>query len=102
MPPLGRRKLRLDGRSRIAKRVRDLIADYTVRMADVHGVEVDDNPSIRALIAKLAELETLCEVRRGAALRGEPVDLVQVVRLEGLARRLRKSLDLDGPTTWGV
>jgi hypothetical protein len=90
------RRKRIDGRSKTARRARDLFADYAVRLAHEHGVEINDNPSIYALVLKLSELETLCEEKRAAALRGEAVDLANLVRLEGIARRIRKSLDLDG------
>ena len=49
-------------------------------------------------IKRLAELEALCETYRSAALRREPnIDPAIVVRLEGLSRRLRRSLGLDTP-----
>jgi hypothetical protein len=82
---------RLDGRSVEARHVKRLIASYSARLDTT-------DPTVLADIKRLAELEALCETYRSAALRREPnIDPAIVVRLEGLSRRLRRSLGLDTP-----
>jgi hypothetical protein len=73
-----------------------LFKDYTQRLLDDREIDVLENATVHARVLKLAELETLCEDRRAAALRGEPVDLANLVRPKRIARRIRRSLDLDG------
>ena len=69
------------------------MAGYSARLGDVAA-----DPGVRSDIRRLAELEAICESRRAAALRREPIDLaVMPVRLEGTIRRLRRGLRLDAP-----
>jgi|SRR6516162_1118390 hypothetical protein len=91
------KRKRLDGRSKQAKRIAALITSYGEHLADIFGIEIDHDPAMKATVLRLAELECLCEIQRAKALRGEPCDLVQLTRTEGLARRLRKSIGLDSP-----
>ena len=83
---------RLDGRSVEARRIKALVAGYSARLGDVAA-----DPGVRSDIRRLAELEAICESRRAAALRREPIDLAVMVRLEGTIRRLRRGLRLDAP-----
>jgi hypothetical protein len=83
---------RLDGRSVEARRIKVLVAGYSARLGDVAA-----DPGVRSDIRRLAELEAICESRRAAALRREPIDLAVMVRLEGTIRRLRRGLRLDAP-----
>jgi hypothetical protein len=82
---------RVDGRSKAARRIKQLTTSYVWRLGDVAN-----DPTVRGDIARLAEMETLAEDRRAAALRHEPVDLIGLNRLENTARRLRIALGLDG------
>ena len=91
--PLVRRK-RIDGRTKTARRIQQLLADYGTRL---HLIDIRQQPTIYATALKLAELETLAETQRAAALRGEAVDLDGLVRLENAARRLKVDLGLEGP-----
>jgi hypothetical protein len=43
----------------------------------------------------LAELETIIADRRAASLRHELVDLAAIVRMQNIATRLRRALNLD-------
>jgi hypothetical protein len=80
---------RLDGRSHMARRIKQLMASYVARLGDAA------DSAVRIDLRRLCELEAICEAHRAAALRQEPVDLAVTVRLEGCARRLRKALGLD-------
>ena len=53
-------------------------------------------PLMTAKLRELAELETLASEMRAAALRGEHVDFLALGRFQGIARRLRIALCLDG------
>lgn len=89
--PLVRRK-RIDGRTKTARRIRQLAAEYAARLGHVAS-----NPAVAADIQQLSELQALCEDRRGAALRCEPVDLEILNRIESRAYRLRVALGVAGP-----
>jgi hypothetical protein len=89
--PTRRRIARIDGRSRSARRIKQLTTSYIRRLGDV-----GNDPTVRGDIARLAEMETLAENQRAAALRREPIDLIGLNRLENTARRLRIALGLDG------
>ncbi len=88
---VSRRNPRLDGRSRVARRIRQLVAEYNRRLGDAAN-----DSMVRADIVRLAETEALIEDQRACALRHEPVDLAVLTRLENAARRWRRSLGLDG------
>jgi hypothetical protein len=87
-----KRRKRVDGRTSAARRVKQLVVGYSARLGTVAA-----DPTVSADILRLAETEVLCEDRRAAALRREPVDLAALNRLENTARRLRISLGLVGP-----
>jgi len=89
--PVHRRLARVDGRSKAARRVKALIRAYSERL------NITADALIQADILRLAECETLCELVRGQALRGEPADLLGLNRLEGTVRRLRAALGLNTP-----
>jgi hypothetical protein len=89
--PTRRRIARIDGRSRGARRIKQLTASYVRRLGDVAN-----DFAVRGDIVRLAETEVLCEDKRAAALRHELVDLIGLNRLENTARRLRIALGLDG------
>lgn len=91
--PLTRRK-RIDGRTKTARRIQQLLADYETRL---HLIDIRQQPTIYTTALKLAELETLAETQRATALRGEAIDLDGLVRLENAARRLKVDLGLEGP-----
>jgi hypothetical protein len=88
--PAGRRIKRVDGRTRSARRVKQLIAGYAKRL---DRIAVD--PIVAADIAKLAEHEALAEDLRAAALRREPIDHTILNQHERAVRRLRTALALD-------
>jgi hypothetical protein len=91
-PPARRRIARIDGRSRSARRIKQLTTSYIRRLGDVAN-----DPTVHGDIVRLAEVETVVEGQRAAALRHEPVDLIGLNRLENTARRLRIALGLDKP-----
>ena len=88
--PTARRIARVDGRSKAAKRVKELAASYIARLG---GRNVD--AATLAAIQKAAELAALAEELRGRALRGEAVDLGEMVKVEGVADRAARALGLD-------
>ena len=88
--PVRRRRKRIDGRFKPARRVKTLVRAYRERLNNTADA------LIQADIVRLAECEVLCEQLRAQALRGESVDLLSLNRLEGTARRLRVALHLDG------
>ena len=90
--PVGRRNKRLDGRSKPARRVKQLIVGYAKRL---DRIAVD--PIVAADIAKLAEHEALAEDLRAAALRREPIDHTILNQHERAVGRLRTALGLDRP-----
>jgi hypothetical protein len=76
----------------MARRIKALIAAYTARLGDVAA-----DPTVRSDVQHLAELEALAESHRRAALCHTPIaDLAHTIRLEGLARRLKRELTLNG------
>lgn len=81
--------LRFDGRSKAAKRVKKLAAGY---IAQLGGGEPD--AATRAAIQKAAELVVVAEGLRGRALRGESVDLSEMVKVQGVADRAVRALGL--------
>jgi hypothetical protein len=90
--PVRRRRKRIDGRFKPARRVKALAASYVERLGDVAS-----DPIVQRDIVQLAETETLIEELRAAALRREPVDLLALNRLQGTARRMRIGLGLNAP-----
>jgi hypothetical protein len=88
------RKTRTDGRTKLGRRAAQLLADYTRRLG---GVTPASDPTIYAAAVRLAELETLAESQRASAIRGDAVDMVGLIRLENVARRMKLDLGLAGP-----
>ena len=88
--PMVRRIGRVDGRSKAAKRVKELAASYIARLG---GRKVD--AATLVAVRKAAELAALAEELRGRALRGEAVDLGEMVKVEGVAGRAARALGLD-------
>lgn len=80
----------LDGRTTAARRVRDLAVTYTAALGGI----VD--PMERELILKAAQLNVAAEDMRRRSLQGEPVDIASLVKLENLASRAVRSLNLSG------
>jgi hypothetical protein len=94
--PTRRRIARVDGRSRIARRVKELVADYTVRLGGNVGA------AALAEIMRAAESVVIAEELRAKALRGEPVDMAELNKANGVAARSVKALGIkskaSGPT----
>jgi hypothetical protein len=88
-----RRCVRVDGRSKAAKRVKALAAGYTARLGG--GADA----ATLAAVQKAAELGALAEELRGKALRGEGAALSEVLKLEGVADRAVRALGLDRKRT---
>jgi hypothetical protein len=82
--PMRRRK-RVDGRCKQARRVKELVANYTARLGN--NADLDR-------IRRAAELVALGETLRARAMRGE-VDLTVLVKVENLGARAMRSLGLD-------
>ena len=84
-PPLVRRR-RLDGRTKRAKRIRALIAEYSARL----GVGAD-----RERIERTAELVQISRDLREQQLNGEVVDMHVLLKAENTAARALRVLGLD-------
>lgn len=83
----------LDGRTVAARRVRDLAQTYTAALGGV----VD--PLQRELILKAAQLNVAAEDMRRRSLQGETVDIASLVKLENLASRAVRSLNVNAKRT---
>jgi len=81
--------LRFDGRSRTARRVKELAAGY---IAQLGGGDVD--AATLAAVKKAAELVVVAEKLRGRALRGESIDLSEMVKVQGVADRAVRALGI--------
>jgi len=87
--PTRRRIARIDGRSRIALRVKAKVAGYAARLGG--GADAVTLASYQ----KAAELAVVAEDLRAKQLRGEPVDLGEMAKAQGLADRAERALGLD-------
>jgi hypothetical protein len=87
-----RRLQRVDGRSRASRRIKSLEKAYRAAIG-----EAADAPFMAEKVKTLAELSTLCDALRGAALRGEHIDYLALNRLENSVARLRAEIGLGGP-----
>ena len=93
-----RRIARIDGRCKVALRVKAKVAGYVARL----GAAAD--AVALAAYQKAAELAVVAEDLRAKQLRGEPVDLDAMAKAQGLADRAERALALDrrrepaGPT----
>ena len=88
--PMRRRIKRVDGRTRIARRIKTLIACYVRRLGDLAA-----DPIVRADLSKLAEHEALAEDLRGMAVRRQHINHAVLNQHERAVRRLRAALALD-------
>jgi hypothetical protein len=77
--------------SPIGRRYRDLVDAF---VAALGGDETKLNEAQRVSIRRAAELSTLTEEQRAKALRGEVIDPLALVRLEGAADRAVRALNL--------
>ncbi len=99
--PMVRRIVRVDGRSKAAKRAKELAASF---VAQLGKAAADGGAAALAAVRKAAELVVVAEVLRARALRGETVDLSELVKVEGIADRAVRALGLDrkrGPAERG-
>jgi hypothetical protein len=88
----------MDGRSPIAKRRKDMIADLVAALGGQERVTAVQMSGI----VRAAELAVLASTTRARALSGDTtVDMAALVRLEGASARAIKALNLpaqsDGP-----
>jgi hypothetical protein len=88
--PMLRRNARVDGRSKPAKRAKQLAASFVAQLGDAAA-----GAATLAAVLKAAEIVVLGEELRAKALRGEPIDLGALVRIENLGRRAVADLALD-------
>ena len=82
----------VDGRSAEARRFRDLILSFTEAL----GGELTETQ--RVAVRRAAELTVIAEQQRTRALRGEPVDPLALVRLEGMTARAVRALGITSDT----
>jgi hypothetical protein len=80
----------VDGHSAEARRFKDLVDGF----ADALGGEAALTEVQRTAVRRAAELTTLAEQTRARALRGEPVDPLALVRLEGMTARAVRALGI--------
>jgi hypothetical protein len=79
---------RLDGRTQTARRLRRIEADLMTGLEP--SAFVDD--AARALVRHAAELALAAEVSRRRLLRGEPLPIPDVVKLENCAARAARAV----------
>ena len=75
-------KHRFDGRSREAVRIRQLETQYRTEIGEVAA-----NPAVMQAIRRAAELTMFSEKQRATMIRGEPINVSDLLRLEGVAKR---------------
>lgn len=79
---------RLDGRTGNAKRVRELVAVFTGQL----GGSLDALQ--RETVTRAAELTVAAESMRKRSLRGETIDIAELIKLENAASRAVRGLNL--------
>ncbi len=79
-----------DGRSRLMRRRRDLIAIF---VADLGG-DAAVTPSLMVSVTRAADAVAIAESHRSRALRGEAINLDDLVRVENIASRAVKALGI--------
>jgi len=85
-----KRRVRIDGRTITARRIRELTAQYLTALGDV-------SPDQRERCERAAQLVALAEDVRRKALAGRSVSLEDVIRVENAADRARRAIGLpDG------
>jgi hypothetical protein len=87
----------LDNRSSHGRRRRDLIRDYVTALGGAEKVP----PATMNDITRAADLVALAEKTRADALRGDAVDMGDLVRLEGAADRAVRRLAIKPGTPTG-
>lgn len=85
----------LDGRTLAARRIRDLAVTYTAALGGAEGL----SPIERENVLKAAQLTVTAEDMRRRSLKGEAVDIASLVKLENLASRAVRTLNLGGKRT---
>jgi hypothetical protein len=80
-----------DGRSAERRAVKRILAGFVDRLGDAAS-----DPTVFESLKRVAELEVLAAQLRQRALRHEQIDLLALNRLEGVVRRQRRALNLDG------
>jgi hypothetical protein len=84
-------RARFNGRSREGVRLRMLEKQFRAQLG-----AAADNPVTMLAIRRACEVVLLAETQRAKAIRGEAVDLMALIRLEGAASRaVRLLFDLD-------
>jgi hypothetical protein len=83
--PQGRR---LDGRTYVARRIRELTAGL---LAELGG---NASPLLAVRVRRVAELTATAEVLRNRALKGESIDIDKLTKLESETRRAERSLGI--------
>ena len=83
-----RRRKPIDGRTKTAKRIRELTAGYLAALGDVASAEAPER------CERVAQLVALAEDVRRKALTGRSVSLDDVIRVENTADRARRALGL--------
>jgi hypothetical protein len=77
-------------RSALGKRLRDLADAFAERLGGWPALSVTAAGSVR----RAAELQAMCEMARANMLNGQPVDMLALVRLEGVAARAIRQLGI--------
>jgi hypothetical protein len=93
-----RERKRYSGNSPAHYRIKELAAAFRAQLGEAAAA----NTIVAAEIVRASELIMLAELQRGAMIRGETVDLGDLLRLEGVARRAIVDLHLlerDGEQT---
>jgi hypothetical protein len=80
-------KNRFDGRTSEAVRIRQLEKQYKAELG-----EVASKPAVMQAIRRAAELTMLSEKQRATMIRGEPTNVSDLLRLEGVAKRAISSM----------
>lgn len=87
----------LDGRSRSARRLRAIAADMEAQLP------APLTAAMRAMVKRASELALAAELLRGELVRGGPVAISEIVKLENLASRAARDLHnraaARGPTS---
>jgi hypothetical protein len=73
---------RFNGVRAEAVRIRQLVKKFNTQLGEAANDEF-----VKVQVARAAELTMLAEKMRGAAIRGEPINDMSLVKLEGLASR---------------
>jgi hypothetical protein len=79
---------RLDGRTYVARRIRELTAGL---LAELGG---NASPLLAVRVRRVAELTAAAEVLRNRALKGESIDIDKLTKLESETRRAERALGI--------